>query len=96
MSGPVALVTVNDRVCIDCANELLLSASEQPDEFSEFIENTIITDPLEAQWSVGVWGLPNDRCYSSEKGGVCEVMTARIERTWSDFVGTEDLDFSDG
>ena len=46
LSGPTALVTVQDKVCIDCVDEMLLEASDTAG-ITTFLETTSIKDPLE-------------------------------------------------
>jgi len=70
------LVSVVDKVCIDC-NDLLKLEDTSP-KFKDLMETAIIEDPQEQQWSVAVWGSPVDRCYSSADTSNCEVMTAKI------------------
>ena len=76
MNGPVALVTVDDLVCIDCETELYIEDSDTT-EFTDFMETTVIEDPVSADWSVAAWGTPADRCISPG-GSVCEILTAKI------------------
>ena len=69
-------MTVTDKVCIDCSDEMLLENSDA-DAITTFMESTTIEDPSEQQWSVAAWGLPSDRCISPGES-VCEVLTAKI------------------
>ena len=93
LSGPIALVTVNDKVCVDCSTELVLDPVATPSEqtaFTTFLDTTIVEDPTQQDWTV-----VNNQCISPGES-VCEILTAKITRTWSSFVATEDLSFSNG
>ena len=94
MNGPVALVSVQDKVCSSCESELYLEDSDTS-AFTDFMESTISEDAVTQSWSIAVWGVPADRCVSPG-GSVCEILTAKVKRKWSSFVQLEDLSFSDG
>ena len=94
MSGPVALVTVTDKVCTSCSTELTLENTATA-AINTFIDETTVLDTDTQNWSVAAWGTSADRCVSPQ-GSVCEVLTAKIQRTWSSFTENEDLAFSDG
>lgn len=82
-NGPVALVSVKDQVCIDCND--LLKLDDTDSKFKDLMDTAIIDDIGTQQWNVSVWGSPVDRCFSSSNSNNCEVMTAKVSRTWSSF-----------
>ena len=61
MNGPVALVTVTDKVCASCTSEMYYEDS-QTELFKTLMETTTTTDALVQDWSVATWGMPSDRC----------------------------------
>ena len=56
----------------------------------------LLTDSITQQWGVAVWGTPADRCFNTSFSTGCEVLTVKIDRKWSSYDRSEDLDFSDG
>ena len=42
------------------------------------------------------WDSTSDRCFASDGATGCEVLTAKIERTWSEYDTDEDLQLSLG
>ena len=75
----------------------MLLEQTNTDAVSTFLEETSVKDPTTQQWSIASWGSASDRCISPSNGGTaCEVLTVKVQRTWSSYDASEDLNFSDG